>query len=470
MGRLFWKFFCFVLLAQLIASFGIGRLLWGGSHRPDAVAGVNTSPVAASRTEAAAATLRFGGRQALTLFIRNVPYPPIYALGRDDRELLGRPVGKETIEALRFMVTQEPEQGAVRKVIDPDGGQFIVFEPEHSHVRLPPGGEISRPPPPPQEASHVLGLPVLPFLLSLITGLLSAATIAWYVAKPIRILRAAFTGAGDGKLDANLAQSMGRRRDELADLGHDFDRMTRQLRCLMDGQRRLLHDVSHELRSPMARMQAVIGLLRQQPERLEAFLDRIERETERMDQLVEELLTLSRLESGVIGTVRDPVAMAEVLGHVADDASLEARSKGCWIDASQNTEACVIGNPELLQRAIENVVRNAIKYSPQDGVVEIAATLDKEAARWCLTVEDRGPGVPEAELTRIFEPFFRGSSGNQADGHGLGLAIAQQILESHGGSICALGRQGGGLRVVITLPLFLGCPDETDGLTADSPS
>jgi len=463
-GRLFWKFFFFILLAQLIATFGFGRLLWGGGPPNESVAGVNTGPMAANHTEAAAATLRFGGRQALAQFIRNVPYPPIYALGRDNRELLGRPIGDETVDALRFMAEQDPDRSAVRKVAAPDGGEFIVFEPEHYHLRLAPDGS-TRPPPP--DTIRVLGLPILPFLLSLFTGLISAAAIAWYVAKPIRILRAAFDGAGDGKLDGNLASSMGSRRDELADLGHDFDRMTRQLRSLMDGQRRLLHDVSHELRSPMARMQAVIGLLRQQPERLEAFLDRIERETVRMDQLVEELLTLSRLESGVIGAKHDPVSMDEVLGLVVDDACLEARSKGCWIDATSDTDACVVGNPELMQRAIENVVRNAIKYSPQDGVVEIAATVDDAASRWCLTVRDRGPGVPEAELKRIFEPFFRGSSGNQAEGHGLGLAIAQQILVSHGGSVRALNRQGGGLCVEIRLPL--GNVDSNNGYFVENP-
>ena len=150
---------------------------------------------------------------------------------------------------------------------------------------------------------------------------------------------------------------MGRRRDELADLGRDFDRMTGQLQLLMAGQRRLLHDVSHEMRSPLARLQAAVGLLRQQPENVVAGCERIERECGRMDHLVGELLTLSRLEAGVSLGANEEIDLAELLADIVEDARFEA--KGRHIELEVSGPALMLGNAELLQRAIENVVRNA---------------------------------------------------------------------------------------------------------------
>jgi signal transduction histidine kinase len=236
--------------------------------------------------------------------------------------------------------------------------------------------------------------------------------------------------------------------DELAELGHDFDRMSAQLRTLMEGQRRLLHDVSHELRSPLARLQAAIGLAHQQPDKIQASLERIERESVRMDRLVGELLTLSRLEATNALLATEPVDLVEMIDQIADDARFEA---GARIDVDAPVPVTVRGAPDLLWSAVENIVRNAVKHGGANGAVEVALHPDDGTAH--IEVLDRGPGIAEEHLGEIFEPFFRSNPTlNNVDGHGLGLAIAKRVVETHGGRITAANRTGGGLRMTITLP------------------
>jgi signal transduction histidine kinase len=230
--------------------------------------------------------------------------------------------------------------------------------------------------------------------------------------------------------------------------------MTARLQSLMDGQTRLLHDVSHELRSPLARLQAAIGLAHQQPEKTRATLERIERESMRMDKLVGELLTLSRLEAGALSTTREEISLAELLAEIVGDAEFEAATHGRAVVQRGAADGRIIGQPDLLARAIENVVRNAIKHSPAGGTVDVEMARDESGRKLCIKVMDRGPGVQAEDLQAIFQPFYRGSNTqNDVEGHGLGLAIAQQVVQQHGGSIAAANRTDGGLCVEIALPL-----------------
>jgi signal transduction histidine kinase len=282
-----------------------------------------------------------------------------------------------------------------------------------------------------------------------LASLLFAALLAWYFARPIRALRSAFEAAAAGDLAPRFAGSGGR-RDELADLGRDFDRMSAQLRALMDGQRRLLHDVSHELRSPLARLQAAIGLAHQQPEKIGVSLERIDRESVRMDRLVGELLTLSRLEASPTIPKTETIDLSEMVEQIADDARFEAGPDGAQVVVEASPGSMVDGAPDLLWRAIENIVRNAVKHG---GGREVRIALRADARSVHIDVCDRGPGIAEEDLGSIFEPFFRSNpSHNNVDGHGLGLAIAQRVVKAHGGTIGAANQAGGGLRVTISLP------------------
>ena len=294
-------------------------------------------------------------------------------------------------------------------------------------------------------------LPLLPMLAGLLASLLCAAGLAWYIAKPIRHLRQAFDAAAKGDLEIRVSPSMGGRRDELADLGHDFDRMTEHLQVLMAGQKRLLHDVSHEMRSPLARLQAAIGLARQQPMRMADSLQRIEREGERMNLLVGELLTLSRLEAGVTGALEN-VDMGELLAGIVEDARFEGAAQQIDIVYAPGEMAEIRANPELLHRAVENVVRNALRFSAAGGAIYIAAgRVDGEHFK--ISIGDDGPGVPDSQLENIFKPFFRGDAQNTAGGYGLGLAIAQRVIAAVNGKIQAKNKGSGGLLVEIDLPL-----------------
>lgn len=313
----------------------------------------------------------------------------------------------------------------------------------------PPGG----PHPPPHHGGppHGPRLPLVPIVAGVIVSLAFAALLAWYFAKPIRGLRAAFAAAAAGQLDARAGPEMGGRRDELADLGRDFDHMADRLRDLVDSQRRLLHDVSHELRSPLARLQAAIGLARQQPARLEDSMLRIERESVRMDRLVGELLTLSRLEAGVTPSMDEEIPVEELLADIVRDAGFEAEAGGRRVACAVAGEVTVRGNGELLQRAVENIVRNAIRHTHAGSEVRIEAGATP-GGFLRLAVIDAGPGVPEGELAAIFEPFFRSGEAREGNGYGLGLAIARRVIEAHGGSIRAANRPEGGFMVEAFLP------------------
>jgi two-component system OmpR family sensor kinase len=299
--------------------------------------------------------------------------------------------------------------------------------------------------------------PLEPIAGGVAASLAFAALLAWYVSKPIRNLRRAFDAAAQGELDVRIGDGMGRRRDELADLGRDFDRTAVQLKRLMDGQRRLLHDVSHELRSPLARLQAAVGLARQEPAQIDASMDRIEREAVRMDKLVDELLTLSRVEAGMRDAHDDSVDVAELVAEVVQDAAFEAEggstSVATDLDVGALATVRVKGSAEMLHRALENVVRNGARHSPPGGRIRITGRHVAARREIRITIEDQGPGVAATELESIFEPFFRGTKAHGSRGHGLGLAIARRVVETHGGSISASNRATGGLAVEIRLPV-----------------
>jgi two-component system OmpR family sensor kinase len=248
---------------------------------------------------------------------------------------------------------------------------------------------------------------------------------------------------------------MGRRRDEIADLARDFDQMAARLQQLIAARDQLLHDVSHELRSPLARLQVAIDLARQNPQRLATTLDRVDAESRRLDELVGELLTLSRVESGA-PDFDDYFDLGELLRKVVADARFEAQASNVGIVANiaEDMEMPALrGNAELMRRALENIVRNALHHSIGGQQVTVELACDRG---FTIRIADQGPGVPEQALETMFEPFVRigdGAAGKASSGFGLGLAIARRAVEAHGGTIRAENRQPKGLSVEIRLPL-----------------
>lgn len=309
---------------------------------------------------------------------------------------------------------------------------------------------IELPPVPPSVQQSVL----MPLLMGGLISALCAGVLGWSLSRPIRILQRAFSDASTGYLENRVTPLLGRQRDEFADLGRDYDQMVEQIQTLLCSQRRLLHHVSHELRSPLTRLQMAVGLLRRCPDHLSQSFQRIEREVDRLDQLVGEVLTLARLESGTPYGERRDVDVLALLASVADDARFEARENGRDLRFfSEKTSVVITAYGELLQRAFENVIRNAVKHTKVGTCVEVSVRQHEPSGSLLLDVVDEGPGVPHEALKHIFEPFFRVDGVIASDGFGLGLAIARQAIEAHAGQISVQLREGGGLRVMVVLPL-----------------
>ncbi|HDS1743699.1 ATP-binding protein [Pseudomonas putida] len=288
----------------------------------------------------------------------------------------------------------------------------------------------------------------------LLTGTLMSALFALlcslYLTRPLTWLREAMGQVAQGRFEVRVKPRLGKRRDEIVDLAEDCDRMASQLKALVEAQQQLLHDISHELRSPLTRMHAAIGLIRQQPDRGE-MLERIERESRRMDDLIEQLLTLARAQSQPCDGNCEALDVVELLAQIVEDARFEAGMKQCQVSLSADDAFFTRGHEELLYRAFENVVRNAVRYTAAGTEVRVLALLADDGEQLEVTIIDQGPGVDPARLQSIFEPFDRGMDSG-SDGFGLGLAIARRAIALHQGTITAQAGEGGGLRVNIQLP------------------
>ena len=470
MGRLFWKFFFFTMLAQIIATISVGGAIWlKDAESRKRVEQIDLSPPASFHVDTAALTLKYGGVSALRDLLKaSGDQHQIFAVDDTGHELLGRTLDQEAVSEARALQRSNLQQHEIQLAYSQNGDHFLLFSPiahfdtPGSHQGPAPDGPFQSGPfqGGPPHGGPPLGGPMQPFqpFLGVATAILASLIFAWllarYFSKPIHSLRLAFDAIASGNLDTRLGAEMGRRSDELADLGRDFDGMAERLRSLVEGQRRMLHDVSHELRSPLARLHVAIGLARQQPEKIESSLTRIERECARMEKLVGELLTLSRLEESGNLLAKDEIDLGELIDNVINDARFEAEANDRTLELVGNASVLMRGDTEMLHRAIENVVRNAVKHTAPGSTVIVEAQPDLTRSEFRLSVVDRGPGVPPDELQTIFEPFFRGASTvRNSDGHGLGLAIAIRVVSNHGGHIVATNREGGGLRVEISLPI-----------------
>ncbi|QPK65143.1 HAMP domain-containing protein [Methylomonas sp. LL1] len=459
MGRLFWKFFFAFWLALLTAGIGVGTAI----HTLDDQQRVETriDRHAGMFVTAAANVLQYGGLAALRDFIgatHDKPLPPVYAVDDEDRDILQRTLEPEVLSHARALYLQQADTDAVRLISATDGHRYLLFvaAPEHGFGGLaPPALDDGRDGPPPHQQRHgppKPPSPLLPIVAGLLASLLFSALLAWYFAKPIRGLRNAFAAVSQGNLSTRVAQAMGKRHDELADLGRDFDHMAAQLDSLISAQQRLLHDVSHELRSPLARMQAAIGIAQQQPDKIAETLWRIERESQRISDLVGELLVLSRLEAGVDKSETADIDLSGLLLDIVEDARFEAEQRQIKIHYRGLEDVMVKGRGELLHRAVENVLRNAVQHCHHGGEVKVAAMFDATGRQLQMSVDDQGPGVNEADLTAIFQPFFRSGQPNRPNSVGLGLTIAHRALAALGGTIQASNRPEGGLRIKIMVP------------------
>ncbi len=271
--------------------------------------------------------------------------------------------------------------------------------------------------------------------------------LAFHLTQPVRKLQRAVERFGRGDLSARAAST---RRDELGQLANTFDRMADRIETLLAAERRLLLDISHELRSPLARLGVAIELARS-GENLDSSLNRIQKESDRLNSLVSQLLQVTRAEGDPNLLHREPLRLDELVQQIVEDSRIEAKAHGCSLTLDAKEPAAVQGDPELLHRAIENVIRNAIRYSPRESSIDVSLRRSDHCA--VVRVRDHGSGVPDDALPHLFDAFYRVEKdrNRSSGGIGLGLSIARRSIELHKGSIRARNAEPG-LEVEMELP------------------
>jgi two-component system sensor histidine kinase CpxA len=291
--------------------------------------------------------------------------------------------------------------------------------------------------------------------IAMVISALFSMLLAWYVAAPLTRIRASARRFAEGDLDARVGTLRVGRSAEIIALAAEFDDMAARIKALIESHRRLVRDVSHELRSPLARLRVAVELARGGDEaQVEASLDRIESESDRLEAMLSQAIELSSLETKQ-HAAPDTVALDELLDDVITNADYEGAPRGRKVVLADCERQMLTGSRDALYSAFENVIRNALAYTQDGTTVVVRLVRDPRDPKYVLiVVRDHGPGVPDAELVRIFEPFYRTDAARTraSGGTGLGLAIARRAVERHGGTIVARNAEGGGLEVSIRLP------------------
>ena len=346
----------------------------------------------------------------------------------DSREIEFNFAGRETIVA--------------RPVVSSKGQRYMYV----AHIPRPPFQQTLQP-------------QLLRMLVILVIGGIFCFWLARYLTTPLLKLRTTTNELAEGNLGARVADKLTRRRDEVGQLGRDFNGMAERLESMVKAQQRLLGDISHELRSPLARLGVALGLARQRSgTEANGALDRIERESDNLNEMISQLLELTRLESGTDVRKRTVVDLASLVRDVAGDADYEARSVNRSVQVVWTERCSINGIEDLLRSAVENVVRNAVRFTPAGTAVEVALQRQNGGGGnfAVISVRDRGKGVPEDALEKIFRPFYRAEDARDRQsggGTGLGLAITERAVRMHGGTVKAENAKEGGLSVELRLKL-----------------
>lgn len=378
---------------------------------------------------------------------------PIFLLDATGHDLLERDVPELLINHPRFRAaftaaneyplppTASRRPPRPMPFISVPGGERYFLVPDVS--RLTMGRLLRRP--------HLYALPLA---LGLAISALVCGLLVLYLVKPLRVLRSAVNACADGQFDQRIAPLFQDRHDEIAALARDVDSMSQALENAFRTQRQLLNDVSHELRSPLARMQVAVELAEAKSTASHSELQRIGLEIQQLDQLIGLLLSVGRVDA-MQDQPRQPIDLVALLQQVVDDANYETHERGTPVTLCCSGPMTVFGYEEAFRSVFINVIRNALKYGPEDAPVTVDARLLQGRQQALIHIDDQGPGVPETELSRIFEPFVRlDPSRNQATGgFGLGLAIVARAVALHQGIVSACNLEPCGFRVEIQLPV-----------------
>ncbi|CNK47951.1 putative two-component system sensor kinase [Yersinia aldovae] len=444
-GRLFWK----ILLGFWVTFILMTQMLWGvfsfygNHHEPPEREMVRQ--IAKLQIASAASVLYSGGLPALNNMLSGWSES-------DKSHFSVLPVAAQTQAEAKVSDGRDAEfyrKEITTLVKGADGKNYrISYDIDGLGALNPRNG--------PDENRHeILNIPIPMIWMGVLGGLFFSALLAWNLTRPMRQLSAGFERVAQGDLSVRLLPVMRRRHDELTDVARDFDSMAERLEVLVSAREQLLHDVSHELRSPLARLQLAIGLAHQNPVNVESALQRIEHESKRLDKMIGELLALSRAENHNLADDDEYFDLHELVKVVVNDARFEAQVPGVEIllQVLPAIEYTVKGNAELMRRAFDNIVRNALRFSAYGQ--QVSVTLSPLDKCYQIQVADQGPGVEESQLSSIFDPFVRVKSAMSGKGYGLGLAITRKVILAHGGQVEARNGEQGGLVITLRVPRWL---------------
>ncbi len=463
MHSLYWRIFRSFWLAIVLILVGTVTVAVSAAiQRNEAEPWVQRGQLFAQAADA----FESGGPDALHDWLSDLSTDPAFSrtfvIGPDGHDLLDRKLphhllvplqawtkgGKKTVHSGAIA----PMGGAL-VLVSPDGSTYhVVVGPLHEHPQL--FGELELP-----------AVAAATLAIALVVSTVICFFLTKYLVGPIDRLRQATREMAAGDMSVRMLPQMKGRQDDLALLAVDFDTMAERVESLLESKQQLLRDVSHELRSPLTRLQLALTLARREDGGMERQLARIEREADRLEQLIARVLKLARLERPSSALQGIPVDVGKLLETIGQDVAIEAEARGCTVSVQADPELEIAGDPEVLRSAFENVIRNAVRYGPSGSTVAVKAGR-REGIE--VTVRDHGPGVPEKDLELIFEPFYRVDAARDraVGGEGLGLAIAARAIAVHGGSIEAHNAPDGGLEVAMRLPALQRAPKEASSAAA----
>ena len=435
-GGIFLQLFVGLWIALIAIAASVWLISSNYQDYPSRVNSIDNGRNANRALNTALNVLHAGGREAFETWLKDSKRnsrPEIFVVDAQGNELTGRKVPSKALQELNAPI---PNRLLVVHIMTQQGA-WRMFA-----VRTQPL--------PATFFSSLMRTPLwVQFMMALLATTLVAGALAWHFARPIRKLDWAMRKAAEGNLDIRVATTVGHRFDEIGALAQRYDAMAEKIDGLLARQKRLFHDVSHELRSPLARLEMAIGIAQRDETRRDDMLERIEKEIQTLDALVEELLTYARLDDNAPMTF-EPIDLVEVLSDIVDNANFEGEKRRVRI-LLETPDSCVLNiHVDTLGRAVENLIRNALRFSPDDGVVRVTLTIDGNLVR--LEVLDQGPGIAPEQLETIFHPFVRGANQATGSGFGLGLAIAKRSVERHQGTLTAVNVQPCGLSMRIELP------------------
>jgi two-component system sensor histidine kinase CpxA len=465
MTSLYWRIFLSFWLALALILVGtVSVVVNGEQQRRFSRAWTQRAEIYAQATQ----TFESGGANALRDWLKGMHRvdisAPIFITDSSGQEMLGRSIPDYLREPPERLAASH--DALLHPTLKGIGGPLVLVGPDAKTYHVIVG--------PLRAGPHLFGELEMPavstatLLIALVVSAVVCFFLARYLVLPVDQLRRATRQIASGDLDIRVSPKLKGRHDELGLLASDLDTMSERVRNLLELKQQLLRDVSHELRSPLARLQLALSLARREDgSGVERHLARIGCEADRLEELIARTLKLARLERPMQGVERTQVDVAELLTNIVADVGIEADAHGCSVALETARPLEVNGDPELLRSALENVIRNAVRYAPAGSKVGIDARR-VDGRRIEVIVRDHGPGVPEKDLELIFEPFYRvDAARNRAvGGDGLGLAIAARAVAIHGGTIQARNLGSGGLAVQLSLPALEATPRLEQGAAA----